>query len=769
MEENNIKIKFKIAAIMFILNTFSNDIIKHLIEIFDIKTNNKENKKDNINIILDFLKTQKEKDIDEFNIILKQVGPANINQEENNFHNYIEHEEKNKTNIFGAPILTEKECTHENENNNIVIKNINYNKNIKKRTYMEMINNLKEKNNMLNYPSINEINEEENKMIPNEKKSRNNNRKFLQRFLKDNIDNHYYYQDNNGKEWEFLEIQGSNNNYYFKCSTSICRGFGMIQRSDKKSIFNLTKLHSIDYYNHSYYINKIIPKDLLKGKITKDIWKKERNRYILFKWYFNNFKNETEENCKLYFKDKLHNIFRINDDVNKEISKCKNSINYTNNSFNTILSKLENLKDKNDQNISYKIEYEHINKFTNKTDKLFMFIIINKNMCVEIKNPNIYQFFGDSTFRCVPPTFRNFKLYIISGFNLNIKRARLLVYALIPNETERTFSVLFENLKEKFGFNPKLYTSDFQKSSTKALKKIFPNIYLIKCFFHFTQCIFKHIKKLGLSKKKFQKDIQEILFNIKMLCFIEPKNIYYIYKKIKNKYNNNNFKDFFSYFEKNWKPNCQYKKLKIIPEWNYFNLLNSIEIDKKYLYITNNIAEHLNKILNSKLNTKYPNFDNWKNAILSTEIDVNNKNDIIERENFISKLILFFIKMNKDNKLKKDLLTLEEIKALTSISIEGSSIGSYIPISKFFDFNNNEENEIIINNDNNEEKFGGASSSSSNNSESENSLNLDDGESIVNENDVNLNNTSLLNSLDEETDLCYNIQQILNAFSLDLD
>ena len=126
-------------------------------------------------------------------------------------------------------------------------------------------------------------------------------------------------------------------------------------------------------------------------------------------------------------------------------------------------------------------------------------------MCIEIKNPNIYQYFGDSTFRCVPPTFRNFKLYIISGFNLNIKRVRLVVYALIPNETERTFSILFESLKEKFGFNPKIYTSDFQKSSTKALKKIFPNVYLVKCFFHFTQCIFKHIKKLGLSKKNFIK------------------------------------------------------------------------------------------------------------------------------------------------------------------------------------------------------------------------------------------------------------------------
>ena len=55
------------------------------------------------------------------------------------------------------------------------------------------------------------------------KKSRNNNRKFLSRFVKDNIDNHYYYRDNIKKEWEFLEIKGSNNNYYFKCSTSICK------------------------------------------------------------------------------------------------------------------------------------------------------------------------------------------------------------------------------------------------------------------------------------------------------------------------------------------------------------------------------------------------------------------------------------------------------------------------------------------------------------------------------------------------------------------
>ena len=47
MEENNLKLKFKIATIMFILNTLSNDIIKQISEILEIKINNNENKTDN--------------------------------------------------------------------------------------------------------------------------------------------------------------------------------------------------------------------------------------------------------------------------------------------------------------------------------------------------------------------------------------------------------------------------------------------------------------------------------------------------------------------------------------------------------------------------------------------------------------------------------------------------------------------------------------------------------------------------------------------------
>ncbi len=62
--------------------------------------------------------------------------------------------------------------------------------------------------------------------------------------MKDIKEKHYCFTDNNNKEWEFLEIRGANQAFYFKCSTGICKAFGMIKRDDKNKKFILTKLHT---------------------------------------------------------------------------------------------------------------------------------------------------------------------------------------------------------------------------------------------------------------------------------------------------------------------------------------------------------------------------------------------------------------------------------------------------------------------------------------------------------------------------------------------
>ena len=229
MENTNLKIKFKLAAILFILNTLSNDIIKNLLDILDIKMLDKENKIENINHIIDFLKSKKDKDIEEFQIILKQVNPNNntILYEIKDTNN----DENNKINIFGASesnIYPNKSLSQNNECNNPINNNITKNNYKKKRNYIKMLEDSK------NIESKDNINITQSEGV----KNKNYNRQFYPKYLKDNKEKHYYYNDNNNKEWEFLEIQDSKNNYYFKCSTGICKGFGMIERKMKKNYLN---------------------------------------------------------------------------------------------------------------------------------------------------------------------------------------------------------------------------------------------------------------------------------------------------------------------------------------------------------------------------------------------------------------------------------------------------------------------------------------------------------------------------------------------------
>ena len=120
-------------------------------------------------------------------------------------------------------------------------------------------------------------------------------------------------------------------------------------------------------------------------------------------------------------------------------------------------------------------------KFHN--DILIMYIILTKEMSKEIKNKDIYQYFGDATYRCVPPTFRKYRLYILSVFNLNLKKTMILTMILIPNEKQITYKEMFKNIKNIFGFNPRLFNMDFNKVECMALKETFPNVYIIKYFF----------------------------------------------------------------------------------------------------------------------------------------------------------------------------------------------------------------------------------------------------------------------------------------------
>ena len=132
----------------------------------------------------------------------------------------------------------------------------------KKRNYIQMIkdsenilinenNNINQNNNLnkfnKNINNENNIALEDNLLNGNEILNKPKNKKYPK--LKQNKDDtHYYFIDNNNKEWQFLEINGGKKNYCFKCSTKICKGFGMIERENNNVIF----------FNYQRTYNKIL-------------------------------------------------------------------------------------------------------------------------------------------------------------------------------------------------------------------------------------------------------------------------------------------------------------------------------------------------------------------------------------------------------------------------------------------------------------------------------------------------------------------------------
>ena len=96
------------------------------------------------------------------------------------------------------------------------------------------------------------------------------------------------------------------------------------------------------------------------------------------------------------------------------------------------------------------------------------------------------------------------------------KKTKLCLFALLSNEKEYTFNVLFTYLKENYTFNPRNFMCDFALGQVKALTKVFPNINIHCCFFHFSQAIWNNFKRFNLCGKGSYNKNSELLFNIQM-------------------------------------------------------------------------------------------------------------------------------------------------------------------------------------------------------------------------------------------------------------
>lgn len=178
---------------------------------------------------------------------------------------------------FEKLINENSEIKNKREANNNLNKNPNKNKfnyTLKKRSHNEIITNEEKEKTDINFKTI--------------FKKKLKYDKYL------NEGEKYYYIDNDNIEWEFREKKGTSSNYYFKCTTDKCTGFGMILKDDKQKNFKLTKDHNIPYLLHTYNNVNLKNKKFTEVDFDQNNWNQItfRNEYLL--WLIGNNNNLSE-------------------------------------------------------------------------------------------------------------------------------------------------------------------------------------------------------------------------------------------------------------------------------------------------------------------------------------------------------------------------------------------------------------------------------------------------------------------------------------------
>ena len=167
-----------------------------------------------------------------------------------------------------------------------------------------------------------------------------------------------------------------------------------------------------------------------------------------------------------------------------------NNKKYKNNVSNNFEESISNFKIDGDKVVTkLNVHFERKNKKYTK----IIFCIMSKEMENNINSNNNTQYFADVTYCCIPPNNKKFKLFTLLAFNKEKYHSTLCNLSMISNENTETFYTLFDYLKNKYNFKPKNITIDFSIAEYYGFKKVFNNIIIIPCFFHFGQSIVRDL------------------------------------------------------------------------------------------------------------------------------------------------------------------------------------------------------------------------------------------------------------------------------------
>lgn len=217
------------------------------------------------------------------------------------------------------------------------------------------------------------------------------------------------------------------------------------------------------------------------------------------------------------------------------------------------------------------------------------------------------QWAGDGTFSSVPSIFK--QLYTIHGM---VKGKLLpLVYILMPDKNEESYSNVLSVLKNYLPHsNVERMMVDFEIAFINAFKLCFPNVHIAGCYFHFTQCVWRHVQCVGLQRS-YNNDVNFAL-NVRMLmalAFVPVHDVKNAFNQlIACKFYEDNevvLDPLISYFEHNWIGVVTRNRNRRLKPFFSLDLWNCNQAVLENLMRTNNSLEGWHNSFNNKVRVSH--------------------------------------------------------------------------------------------------------------------------------------------------------------------
>ena len=251
--------------------------------------------------------------------------------------------------------------------------------------------------------------------------------------------------------------------------------------------------------------------------------------------------------------------------------------------------------------IPEKSEYYYTERNENfmifKNDKL---IVFQSPFQAKLFNEYKENLFADGTFYISPKI--GYQVFITRNYVKEINSFYTTSFSILKDKEQLSYEIVLKELENNVCkvtkntvINPINFHCDFERAISNAAKKVFPNINIRYCIWHYKRNLEVQKNKLCYNEVEGDNEIYIYYKAITNFPFINPDYIIDIFNKIKKicdekKYKN--FHNFLDYFKNTYLLSYDVKN------WNYYD---NIE------HLTNNASESFNNYLNN-LFSKKPTF-----------------------------------------------------------------------------------------------------------------------------------------------------------------